>query len=54
MSIFSKQPRPVEMMLGEASTPFSVSVASNVKINKYAKFDPYIACGLKVMSVFTN
>ena len=26
----------------------------NVKINKYAKFDPNIPCGSRVMSVFTN
>ena len=26
----------------------------NVKINKYAKFDPNIPCGSRVMSIFTN
>ena len=33
---------------------FGYQWLDNVTINKYAKYDPNIPCGLRVMSIFTN
>ena len=35
-------------------TVLHTSGLTNVKINKFAKFDPNIPCGSRVMSIFTN
>ena len=54
MRIFTKRPRPAEMMFGEASSLFAYQWLDNIKINKYAKFNPNIPYGSGVMSFFTK
>ena len=54
MSIFTKIPKPAEMMFGRPLSRFCISVLDNIKINKYAKSDINIQCGPRFMSIFSS
>ena len=42
MSIYTKRPRLAKMMLANPRHHFAYQWLDNIKINKYAKFDPNI------------
>ena len=58
MRIFTERPLQAKMMLGEASFFLFIIFVNqwlgNVKINKYANFNPNIPFGSRVMSIFTK
>ena len=50
MIMFTKRPRPAEMMLGKASSPFNLPWLDNVYINKYATPHPTHASGTTILT----
>ena len=58
MNTFTNWPRPVGLMLTKASSIkrgcYACQWLNNVEMHAYAKFDPNIPCGSRVMNTFTN